>query len=487
MESIVDNGKVRKSSLLKWGDEPKVSEGIRVEEIVQPSNSATNSATTDVANGSTGSAGNASVTGVAADVSNGADVADTATTAKTVGTAADAVTGNASVSEERMPINRREGRKPAYSSKEAQELSNKAQKGFNTLAAEEQEAINKEADSSVPGYVPDDDLEGDEPDGADEATGVYKANEADETYGTDESEDEEDYDPFEDYVKPSQEVYDAIKAKEGRGEKLTKDEEIQKFIYENHPGKMPKTPTFKQYKILDMPPAANYTKNYENAYANMLAKMKAYGDDPASKARRAKAARAAKIVAMIGDLLQASINMWGAYKGAQSAKLSSQSKAVRDEELKEEAMAMKRANQYVKELEAARKADKDIASAIDSRALAQWRALNRDRADAARYTYMGKRDRANRAISIFKSKGDKFLSGLRDIATRYGKEALEDIKQRNKLEAQRNASALRKSEDDYRTANKIKVRTTPPAGRASTTTYMTNGSGDGWLGRYNQT
>ena len=95
----------------------------------------------------------------------------------------------------------------------------------------------------------------------------------------------------------------------------------------------------------------------------MQERLRTAGDDPATKARRAKARRAAKIIAMISDILQASINMWGAYKGAKSGKLTSASATLKAQEQKEEALAMKRAAQYTKDLEAARRADRDMTAA----------------------------------------------------------------------------------------------------------------------------
>ena len=69
------------------------------------------------------------------------------------------------------------------------------------------------------------------------------------------------------YKKISDDEYDALKAKENSGEPLTKEERRQIFIKEYRPGEPPAPPKYEQYKVLEMPPAANFTKNYDNAYA----------------------------------------------------------------------------------------------------------------------------------------------------------------------------------------------------------------------------
>ena len=174
----------------------------------------------------------------------------------------------------------------------------------------------------------------------------------------------------EDPYAVTKEQYDAIKAKDPKD--WTRQEALQVATYEAKPTMPADGGTYTP----PQPPAyIAFNGNYNDAYKRMLDLMKANGDDPETKAKRAKARRAAKTIALLGDALAALANIWAASRGATSAKLSSASKAVADETNREEALALKRAEKYTKMLEDGRKADRDMEKIINARALAEWNAL----------------------------------------------------------------------------------------------------------------
>lgn len=176
----------------------------------------------------------------------------------------------------------------------------------------------------------------------------------------------------EDPYAVTKEQYDAIKAKDPKD--WTRQEALQVATYESKPTMPSDGGTYTP----SQPPAyIAFNGNYNDAYKRMLDLMKANGDDPETKAKRAKARRAAKTIALLGDALSALANIWAASRGATSAKLSSASKAVSDETNREEALALKRAEKYTKMLEDGRKADQDMSKIINARALAEWKELTR--------------------------------------------------------------------------------------------------------------
>lgn len=176
----------------------------------------------------------------------------------------------------------------------------------------------------------------------------------------------------EDPYAVTKEQYDAIKAKDPKD--WTRQEALQVATYESKPTMPADGGTYTP----SQPPAyIAFNGNYNDAYKRMLDLMKANGDDPETKAKRAKARRAAKTIALLGDALAALANIWAASRGATSAKLSSASKAVADETNREEALALKRAEKYTKMLEDGRKADQDMSKIINARALAEWKELTR--------------------------------------------------------------------------------------------------------------
>lgn len=176
----------------------------------------------------------------------------------------------------------------------------------------------------------------------------------------------------EDPYAVTKEQYDAIKAKDPKD--WTRQEALQVATYEHKPSAPADGGT---YTPTPPPAYIAFDGNYKDAYKRMLDLMKANGDDPETKAKRAKARRAAKTIALLGDALAALANIWAASRGATSAKLSSASKAVADETNREEALALKRAEKYTKMLEDGRKADRDMEKIINARALAEWKELTR--------------------------------------------------------------------------------------------------------------
>jgi hypothetical protein len=174
----------------------------------------------------------------------------------------------------------------------------------------------------------------------------------------------------EDYNAALKRIKDDV-AKGGIG---TEEDKLIVFDYE-HPHKvMPKLPKLDAFVPSAPPKLKSIDSSYRAAYSIMQERMKAAGDDPASKAKRAKARRAEKLVAALGDLLQVAANMWGVARGANSAKLSSISAGVSKRHATEDALALKREAQYAKDLERAVTRDQALTKEQNEYNRALWKA-----------------------------------------------------------------------------------------------------------------
>lgn len=163
---------------------------------------------------------------------------------------------------------------------------------------------------------------------------------------------------------------DAIRNK--KEEDRTKEERLKLFDYDNPPEaepqmeKFPKAPVPKEVK--------NVTEATSNAYRRIMEMKEASGDTPAQRVKRAKAMRAARLVAMLGDALQSAVNIWGASRGATSAKLSSMSEQLSRAEARRQSQELARAKEYARELESARREDAAVSRAISAQQMADFRA-----------------------------------------------------------------------------------------------------------------
>lgn len=163
---------------------------------------------------------------------------------------------------------------------------------------------------------------------------------------------------------------DAIRNK--KEEDRTKEERLKLFDYDNPPEpepqmeKFPEAPVPKEVK--------NVTEATSNAYRRIMEMKEASGDTPAQRVKRAKAMRAARLVAMLGDALQSAVNIWGASRGATSAKLSSMSEQLSRAEARRQSQELARAKEYARELESARREDAAVSRAISAQQMADFRA-----------------------------------------------------------------------------------------------------------------
>lgn len=214
--------------------------------------------------------------------------------------------------------------------------------------------------------------------------------------------------------KPSEGDYKA--AKRVPDGQRTLDQDITVHKYENHPGDAPEIPARTERKTNEPPKYVSFKGNYANAYQQILAMREAYGDTPEKKAKRDKAKRAAKAVAALADVMAALANMWGATRGATAAKQTSLTAHVTAAQQAEEAAALKRAEQYTKQLDNASKADREMEKILNRNAIEQWKELNRQAEAVAKA-----RDEGN--LKAYEKKYEQWLHRYRDM-----NKGIEDIR-----------------------------------------------------------
>lgn len=176
----------------------------------------------------------------------------------------------------------------------------------------------------------------------------------------------------------SKEDYDKAQAKlqsdRSKGGIGSLSDKLTVFDYEHPERKEPELPALEEFTENRPPKLKDIDDSYRTAYAIMEQRMKAAGDDPASKAKRAKARRAQVLVAALGDLLQAAANMWGAAGGATSAKLSSVTAGVGRRHATEDAAELKREAQRAKDLEQLVRRGEKLTDAENKRIMELWKA-----------------------------------------------------------------------------------------------------------------
>lgn len=254
----------------------------------------------------------------------------------------------------------------------------------------------------------------------------------------------------------SKEDYDKAQAKlqsdRSKGGIGSLSDKLTVFDYEHPERKEPELPDLEEFTESQPPKLKDIDDSYRTAYAIMEQRMKAAGDDPASKAKRAKARRAQTIVAALGDLLQAAANMWGAAGGATSAKLSSVTAGVAKRHAYEDAAELKREAQRAKDLERMVRRGEKLTEAENKKIMELWKA-----GENARKYNIGEKNKNLRA------KYQSELQAVRAYNAQIGRDRHQVQVQHDREVTDLNRHNYRSSEIQQRTAGSIKVKRTPPA------------------------
>lgn len=260
----------------------------------------------------------------------------------------------------------------------------------------------------------------------------------------------------EDYTSAQQRIADAKKS----GKIPEQQDEETVWLHDNPRPVQPELPDLEEFTESQPPKLKDIDDSYRTAYAIMEQRMKAAGDDPASKAKRAKARRAQTIVAALGDLLQAAANMWGAAGGATSAKLSSVTAGVAKRHATEDAAELKREAQRAKDLEQMVRRGEKLTAAENKKIMELWKAgenarkYNIGEKNKAILAEYGKRNEAwgkdyASWLRRFEKIGKDNASARREANTFARQKAMEDYRQRNREKNQatshRNALARKQA------------------------------------------
>lgn len=240
------------------------------------------------------------------------------------------------------------------------------------------------------------------------------------------------------------------------------------FDYEHPERKEPELPDLEEFTESQPPKLKDIDDSYRTAYAIMEQRMKAAGDDPASKAKRAKARRAQTIVAALGDLLQAAANMWGAAGGATSAKLSSVTAGVGRRHATEDAAELKREAQRAKDLEQMVRRGEKLTAAENKQIMELWKA-----GENARKYNIGEKNKNLRA------KYQSELQAVRAYNAQIARDRHQVQVQHDREVTDLNRHNYRSAEINQRTAGSIKVKRTPPAKASGSGSGKTSGSSKG--------
>lgn len=260
----------------------------------------------------------------------------------------------------------------------------------------------------------------------------------------------------EDYTSAQQRIADAKKS----GKIPEQKDEETVWLHDNPRPVQPEMPALEEFTASQPPKLKDIDDSYRTAYAIMQERIKAAGDDPESKAKRSKARRAQTLVAALGDLLQAAANMWGAAKGATSAKLSSISAGVARRHAAEDAAELKREAQRAKDLEQmVRRGDK-LTDAENKRIMELWKAgenarkYNISEKNKAILSEYGKRNEAwgkdyASWLRRFEKIGKDNASARKEANTFARQKAMEAIRQvnreKNQATSHRNALARQRA------------------------------------------
>lgn len=270
----------------------------------------------------------------------------------------------------------------------------------------------------------------------------------------------------------SKEDYDKAQAKlksdRSKGGIGSLSDKLTVFDYEHPERKEPELPDLEEFTESQPPKLKDIDDSYRTAYAIMEQRMKAAGDDPASKAKRAKARRAQTIVAALGDLLQAAANMWGAAGGATSAKLSSVTAGVAKRHATEDAAELKREAQRAKDLEQMVRRGEKLTEAENKMIMELWKA-----GEEARKYNIGEKNKNLRA------KYQSELQAVRAYNAQIGRDRHQVQVQHDREVTDLNRHNYRSAEINQRTAGSIKVKRTPPAKASGSGSGKTSGSSKG--------
>lgn len=249
----------------------------------------------------------------------------------------------------------------------------------------------------------------------------------------------------EDYTSAQQRIADAKKS----GKIPEQKDEETVWLHDNPRPVQPEMPALEEFTASQPPKLKDIDDSYRTAYAIMQERIKAAGDDPESKAKRSKARRAQTLVAALGDLLQAAANMWGAAKGATSAKLSSISAGVARRHAAEDTAELKREAQRAKDLEQMVRRGEKLTDAENKKIMELWKAGE----NARKYNISEK----NKAIlSEYGKRNEAWGKDYASWLRRFEKIGKDNASARREA----NTFARQKAMEDYRQANREKNQAT---------------------------
>lgn len=238
------------------------------------------------------------------------------------------------------------------------------------------------------------------------------------------------------------------------------------FDYEHPERKEPELPDLEEFTESQPPKLKDIDDSYRTAYAIMEQRMKAAGDDPASKAKRAKARRAQTIVAALGDLLQAAANMWGAAGGATSAKLSSVTAGVGRRHATEDAAELKREAQRAKDLEQMVRRGEKLTEAENKKIMEMWKAGE----EARKYNISEKnknlRAKYQSELQAVRAYNAQIARDRHQVQVQHDREVTDLNRHNYRMTEATHRGNINRANNDHATANRIKVKQTKGAGRS---------------------
>lgn len=233
------------------------------------------------------------------------------------------------------------------------------------------------------------------------------------------------------------------------------------FDYEHPERKEPELPDLEEFTESQPPKLKDIDDSYRTAYAIMEQRMKAAGDDPASKAKRAKARRAQTIVAALGDLLQAAANMWGAAGGATSAKLSSVTAGVAKRHAYEDAAELKREAQRAKDLERMVRRGEKLTEAENKKIMELWKAGE----EARKYNISEKnknlRAKYQSELQAVRAYNAQIARDRHQVQVQHDREVTDLNRHNYRMTEATHRGNINRANNDHATANRIKVKQAP--------------------------
>lgn len=266
----------------------------------------------------------------------------------------------------------------------------------------------------------------------------------------------------------SKEDYDKAQAKlqsdRSKGGIGSLSDKLTVFDYEHPERKEPELPDLEKFTESQPPKLKDIDASYRTAYAIMEQRMKAAGDDPASKAKRAKARRAQTIVAALGDLLQAAANMWGAAGGATSAKLSSVTAGVGRRHATEDAAELKREAQRAKDLEQMVRRGEKMTEAENKKIMELWKAGE----EARKYNISEKnknlRAKYQSELQAVRQYNAQIARDRHQVQVQHDREVTDLNRHNYRMTEATHRGNISQKNNDHATANRIKVKQTKGAG-----------------------